>query len=69
MRSGFIGVRGPSPREPVLPEARAREDRRRALALSLARVRDDLSRATQAPHRTMLERAAAALEAEISALG
>jgi hypothetical protein len=53
----------------VSPEARAREDRRRALALSLARVRDDLSRATQAQHRTMLERAAAALEAEISALG
>lgn len=61
--------RAPGGRAQVTPEVRAREDRRRALALSLARVRDDLSRATQAPHRAMLERAAAALEAEISALG
>jgi hypothetical protein len=61
--------RGTGGRQVVSPETRAREDRRRALALSLARVRDELSRATLAPHRAMLERAAAALDAELSALG
>ena len=39
-----------------------------ALMLSLARVRDELARATHPAHRTMLERAAAALDAEISGL-
>jgi hypothetical protein len=49
-------------------EERAREDRRRALELSLARVRGELARATRPPHRAMLERAAAALELELTAL-
>lgn len=50
------------------PEARARLEKRQSLALSLARVRDDLRRASQPAHRAMLERAAAALDAEITAL-
>ena len=50
------------------PEARARVDRKNTLMLSLARVRDELTRATHPAHRTMLERAAAALDLEISAL-
>ena len=49
------------------PEARVRQDRQRAAALALARVRDELSRATRPAHRAMLERAAAALEAELNA--
>lgn len=57
------------PSGPALsPEARARLEKTYALTLSLARVRDDLTRANQPAHRAMLERAAAALEAEISAL-
>ena len=55
-------------RPPLSPEARARIEAREALSLSLARVRDQLTRATQPAHRAMLERAAADLEAEISAL-
>jgi hypothetical protein len=50
------------------PEARAIADRRAALQLSLARVRDALGRASQPAHRAMLERAAADLAADISAL-
>lgn len=50
------------------PEARARVDKHEALRLSLARVRDELARASQPAHRAMLERAAAALDAEITAL-
>jgi hypothetical protein len=42
--------------------------RRADLALTLARVRDDLSRATSAVHRTMLERAIAALDDQLAAL-
>jgi hypothetical protein len=53
---------------PMSPEARAVTDRRRMLSLSLARVRDELSAASRPAHRATLERAAAALEAEISAL-
>jgi len=47
--------------------ARARLERRQAAALSLARVRDELTRAVQPAHRAMLVRAAAALEAELNA--
>ena len=57
------------PQRPRLsPEARARVERREALQLSLARVRDALEHASQPAHRAMLERAAADLDAEISAL-
>jgi hypothetical protein len=55
-------------RPPLSPEARARLDRKEMLTLSLARVRDELARASQPAHRAMLERAAIALDAEISAL-
>lgn len=59
----------PAPSGPALtPEARARLEQRQSLDLSLARVRDDLTRASQPAHRAMLERAAAALEAAITAL-
>jgi hypothetical protein len=57
-----------SQRPRLSPEARARVDRREALRLSLARVRDALEHASQPAHRAMLERAAADLDAEISAL-
>jgi hypothetical protein len=57
-------VQGPR----LSPEARARLDRKDMLTLSLARVRDELTRASQPAHRAMLERAAVALDAEISAL-
>ncbi len=58
-----------APAGPALtPQARAQLEKRQSLDLSLARVRDDLTRASQPAHRTMLERAAAALEAEITAL-
>lgn len=49
-------------------DARARLARREATALALARAKDDLARATRPAHREMLERAVAALEAELSAL-
>ena len=49
-------------------EARARNERREATALALARAKDDLVRATRPTHREMLERAVAALEAELTAL-
>ena len=52
----------------LTPEARARADKREALGLALARVRDALGRASQPAHRAMLERAAADLDAEITAL-
>jgi hypothetical protein len=57
-----------SQRPRLSPEARARADKREALCLSLARVRDALKCASQPAHRAMLERAAADLGAEISAL-
>lgn len=47
-------------------EGRSRLARRQAVALSLARVRDALTRAVQPAHRAMLERAAAALELELN---
>jgi hypothetical protein len=60
---------GSSARGPTLtPEARARAARREALTLALARVREELAGARQPAHRTMLERAVAALEAQISGL-
>ena len=60
---------GSAARGPTLtPEARARAARREALTLALARVREELAGAHQPAHRTMLERAVAALEAQISGL-
>ena len=43
------------------------DDRQRALELSLARMRDDLGRASAPPHRAMIEQAIAALEAQLRA--
>ena len=58
----------PALRRPEIDaDARVRLERRQAVALSLARVRDELTRAVQPAHRAMLERAASALEAELSA--
>ena len=42
--------------------------RRRTLELSRARLADDLSRASAPPHRRMLERALADLDAQLDAL-
>ena len=50
------------------PEERDRITRQRALELSRARAKQDLSRATATAHRQMLERAIAALDAEIECL-
>lgn len=55
-------------RPQVTPAERERLDKRAALMLSLARVRDELTRATRPAHRAMLEGAATALDAEITAL-
>jgi len=49
-------------------DERASRDRRRTLQLSRARAAADLSRATVAAHKRMLEQAIAALDAEIQAL-
>jgi hypothetical protein len=49
-------------------EARARLEQRKALELSLARARDERTRAERPAHKAMLDAAIAALEAEISAL-
>lgn len=57
-------VEGP----PLSPEARVRLDRAAAVRLSLARVRDELTRATRPAHRAMLEQAALSLEADLTAL-
>lgn len=58
--------RAPNAGPELTAEARARHDRRAAASLALARARDDLARATRPAHRDMLERAVAALEAELS---
>jgi hypothetical protein len=43
-------------------------ERRRTLELSRTRLTDDLSRATAAPHRRMLERALAEIDTQLGAL-
>jgi len=49
-------------------EQRAADSRRTAIGLSLTRMRTDLTKATVAAHRTMIERAIATLEAELASL-
>jgi hypothetical protein len=49
-------------------EQRAADSRRAAIELSLTRMRADLKNATVAAHLTMIERAIAALEAELASL-
>ena len=52
----------------LTPEQRVAADRQRALELSRARAADDLERASVPAHRTMLEQAIAALDAELQKL-
>ena len=53
-------------REQTSPEERDRKAREESKRLSRARLEDQLSRATNPAHRTMLERALKALDAEAS---
>jgi len=53
-------------KELTSPEERDRKARDESRRLSRARLEDQLSRATNPAHRTMLERALQALEAESS---
>jgi hypothetical protein len=51
---------------PVLSDAeRLRREKRRTLELARIRALEDLTRATAAPHRRMLERAIAALDEQL----
>jgi hypothetical protein len=60
--------RGRTKRPAATPEELAAEDRRRALELMRKRALDDLSRATVAAHRQMLEQAIASLDTELARL-
>ena len=55
-------------RRATTPEQLALEDRRRTLELMRTRAEDDLSRATVAAHRHMLEQAIASLDTELARL-
>jgi hypothetical protein len=55
-------------RTPRSPADAERADRRRALELSRTRAAADLARATAPAHRNMLERALAALDAQLAVL-
>ena len=55
-------------RESGTPEERDRKARDESVRLSRARLEDQLSRATNPAHRTMLERALKSLEAEASGM-
>ena len=55
-------------RRATTPEQLALEDRRRTLELMRTRAGDDLSRATVAAHRHMLEQAIASLDTELARL-
>jgi hypothetical protein len=57
-----------TPRPLKTPEARIKEEQRRALELTRTRTRQDLSRAVAPAHRRMLEAAIAALEKQIAEL-
>lgn len=56
------------PRPQMTSDQQAVDERRRALELSRARARDDLSRATAPAHRRMLEQAIAALDTQLDDL-
>ena len=53
-------------KEQTSPEERDRKSRDESIRLSKARLEDQLRRATNPAHRTMLERALKSLEAEAS---
>lgn len=55
-------------RDALTPDEQARAARRAELALSLAHMQDELGRARVPAHRGMVERAIAALRAELTAL-
>jgi hypothetical protein len=58
-----------TPAKPAMtPEARIREEQRRALELTRTRTQQDLSRAVLPAHRRMLEEAMAALDKQIEDL-
>jgi hypothetical protein len=56
-------------REQTTPEGRVRKARDESARLSKARLEEQLSRATSPAHRTMLERALKALDADSSSAG
>jgi hypothetical protein len=58
--------RSAPPKPAMTPEARIREQRRRALELTRTRTQQDLSRAVLPAHRRMLEEAIAALDKQIN---
>jgi hypothetical protein len=53
----------------LTPGERATAQQRATLALTRARLTADLGRATALPHRRMLERALAAVDAQLELLG
>ena len=58
-----------TPAKPEMtPEARIREQQRRALELTRTRTQQDLNRAINPAHRQMLEEAIAALDRQIDQL-
>ena len=57
--------RAPKPARTFSPEEQARETHRRGLELARTRTQADLDRATLPAHRTMLEQAMAALDAQL----
>lgn len=59
-----VDARRAARRDPTSQEERDRKGRDESLRLSRARLADQLSRATNPAHRTMLERALKALEAD-----
>ena len=61
-------VRPKDVRPALTPEEQERLVRRRTLELSRARLAADLDRASAPPHRRMLERALAELDAQLESL-
>jgi hypothetical protein len=58
----------PTQRVHLTAEGRAREGKRESLRLSLSRVQDQLTRASNPAHRAMLESAQASITAKLDAL-
>jgi hypothetical protein len=61
-------ARTPPKRPALSADDRQRADRRRTLELARARAADDLSRATAAPHKRLLECTIAALDEQLRAI-
>jgi hypothetical protein len=58
-------ARARTPKRPLTVEERAQAERRKAVELARTRVADELARATAPAHRTMLEKALAALDEQL----